>query len=115
MNKSMLTATVALAFGALASAGPALAQSSSYNGASSSSQSAAVNATNTSGQSSAQQLVNDATPVVRKIEADSHYEQLLKQSKGVFIMPNLVKGAFLVGGQSGQGDPAKASRRRHLE
>jgi SH3 domain-containing YSC84-like protein 1 len=103
MNKFVLTATVALAFGAFASTGPAFAQSSSYNGTNNSSQSAAMNATNTSGQSSPQQLVNDAIPVVRKIEADSHYAQLLQQSKGVFIMPNLVKGAFLIGGQGGQG------------
>jgi lipid-binding SYLF domain-containing protein len=53
--------------------------------------------------SSAQQLVNDASNTVAKIESDSHFEALLKQSKGVFIMPTLVKGAFIVGAQGAQG------------
>ncbi|PPQ26221.1 hypothetical protein CCS01_30855 [Rhodopila globiformis] len=103
MNRMMLAATAALAFGAFASAGPAVAQSGTDNGANGTGHATGMMATNASGQSSARQLVNDATPVVRKIEADHRYDRLLKQAKGIVIMPNLVKGAFLVGGQGGQG------------
>jgi len=52
---------------------------------------------------SGQQLVSDATNTVSKIKADSRFDKLLKDSKGVFIMPTLVKGAFIVGGQGAQG------------
>jgi SH3 domain-containing YSC84-like protein 1 len=95
MYRFILIGTAAVAFGAFATTAPALAQTN-YNTATGSNQSA------TNG-GSAQQLVNDAVQAVQKIEADSQYNQLLKQSKGVFIMPNVMKGAFLVGGKGGQG------------
>jgi lipid-binding SYLF domain-containing protein len=77
--------------GGFVSVGPALAQTGS-------------NATTTNSSStSAQQLVNDATQTVQKIEADSRFDGMLKQSKGVFIMPNVVQGAFIVGGKGAQG------------
>lgn len=89
MKRSMLFLTAALTFGGLA-ADPALAQSGSANG-------------NGRIGGEAQQIVRDAAQTIQKIKADSHYDQLLKQAKGVFIMPTLVKGAFIVGGQGAQG------------
>jgi lipid-binding SYLF domain-containing protein len=90
MNRALLLTTAALALGGLASAGPVLAQPAS--------QSPAVDA-----RHNGQQLVDDAARTVQKIKSDGHFEDVLRQSKGVFIMPNLVKGAFIVGGQGGQG------------
>jgi lipid-binding SYLF domain-containing protein len=47
--------------------------------------------------------VNDAMQTVQKIKADSRFDTMLKQSKGVFIMPDVVQGAFIVGGKGAQG------------
>lgn len=90
MNRSLFYTTAALALGGLASAGPVIAQPAS--------QSPAVNA-----RHNGQQLIDDAARTVQKIKADNYFEDILKRSKGVFIMPDLVKGAFIVGGQGGQG------------
>ena len=91
MNRTLLLATAALAMGGFVSGGPALAQTTSPK-------STTANSTN----SSAQQLVNDATQTVQKIKADSRFDTMLKQSKGVFIMPDAVQGAFIVGGKGAQ-------------
>ena len=48
---------------------------------------------------SGQQIVDGAERTVRQIEADSRYDAILKQAKGVFIMPEVVKGAFIVGAE----------------
>jgi SH3 domain-containing YSC84-like protein 1 len=93
MNKTLLLATAAIAMGGFVSVGPALAQTTSSNAA------AASSADN----SSAQQLVNDATQTVQKIKSNSRFDTMLKQSKGVFIMPNVVQGAFVVGGKGAEG------------
>ncbi len=53
--------------------------------------------------SDARQLVNDATQTVHQIERDSDFAHLLREAKGVFIMPNMVKGAFIIGGKGGEG------------
>lgn len=90
MKRYLLLTTAAAALGGFVSAGPALAQSTAQNGYTGNSQ-------------SAQQLVNDATQTVQKIKADTRFDNMLKQAKGVYIMPNLVKGAFIVGGQGAQG------------
>lgn len=93
MNRALLLTTAAIAMGGFVSVGPALAQSSS-----------SATATNSStGSTGAQQLVNDAAQTVKKIKADSRFDTMLKQSKGVFIMPNVVQGAFIVGGKGAQG------------
>ena len=93
MNRTLLLTTAAIAMGGFATAGSALAQTTSPN-------STTVNTTNSS---SAQQLVNDATQTVQEIKADSRFDTMLKQSKGVFIMPDVVQGAFIVGGKGAQG------------
>jgi lipid-binding SYLF domain-containing protein len=79
--------------GGFVSAGPAMAQTTNPN-------STTANSTDSS---SAQQLVNEATRTAQKIKADGRFEAMLKQSKGVFIMPNVVQGAFIVGGKGAQG------------
>jgi lipid-binding SYLF domain-containing protein len=93
MNRALLLTTAAIAMGGFVSAGPATAQTTNVN-------STTANGTNSS---SAQQLVNDVTQTVQKIKADSRCDTMLKQSKGVFIMPNVVQGAFIVGGKGAQG------------
>nr|WP_294504188.1 lipid-binding SYLF domain-containing protein [uncultured Rhodopila sp.] len=50
-----------------------------------------------------QQLVDHAAQTVLKIMADTRFESVLKHAKGVFIVPEMVNGSFLVGGPSGQG------------
>jgi lipid-binding SYLF domain-containing protein len=50
-----------------------------------------------------QQLVDHAAQTVLKIMADTRYETVLKHAKGVFIVPEMVNGSFLVGGPGGQG------------
>ncbi len=90
MNKALLLTTAAIAVGGLVSAGPALAQTTGTSAT-------------TADISSAQHLVDDATQTVRKIKADSGFATVLKQSKGVFIMPDVVQGAFVVGGKGAQG------------
>lgn len=92
MYRSILYATAAAALTGFISAGPALARSDEQ-----------TSGAHGSGSTAAQQLVNDAATTVPKIKADHRFEEYLKQAKGVFIMPTLVKGAFLVGGQGAQG------------
>ena len=93
MNRVLLLTTAAVAMGGFVSVGPALAQTTSSSATSE----------NSTDSSSAQQLVNDATQTVQKIKADSRFDTTLMQSKGVFIMPNVVQGAFIVGGKGAQG------------
>ena len=73
------------AIGGFVCAGPVHAQSGAMNG------------------EGGQQLVDDAAQTVLKIMADKHFETILKQAKGVFIVPEMVNGSFLVGGPGGQG------------
>ncbi len=47
--------------------------------------------------------VNKALAVVRKMEADPKVNSLLKQAKGVFIVPDYGRAALGVGGQGGAG------------
>jgi lipid-binding SYLF domain-containing protein len=61
-------------------------------------------------QSSAQNLVNGSVNVVSEIKADSRFKNALEHAKGVFIMPTLVKGAFIVGGEGAQGVLLKHDR-----
>jgi SH3 domain-containing YSC84-like protein 1 len=60
-------------------------------------------AAQTQQSSSEHQLVQDAKNAVDRVESDSRFRGLMKQAKGVFIVPNMVKGALVVGGQGGQG------------
>jgi lipid-binding SYLF domain-containing protein len=93
MNKVLLLTTAAIAMGGLVSVSPAMAQTTG-------SSTTTANSTNSS---SAEQLVNDATHTVQTIKADSRFDAMLKKSKGVFIMPDVVQAAFIVGGKGAQG------------
>lgn len=94
MNRTLLLTTAAIAMGGFVSVGPAMAETNRPN---------PPNANSNANSGSAQQLVNDATQTVQKIKADSRLDTMLKQSKGVFIMPNVMQGALIVGGKGAQG------------
>jgi len=53
--------------------------------------------------SDAQKIVDDSAGVVPQLKKDAHFLDLMKQAKGVFILPNSGKGALIVGGGGGQG------------
>jgi len=52
---------------------------------------------------SAQQLVTQATSVVKKMESDKQLDGLMKKAKGLFIIPEFGRGAVLIGGRGGAG------------
>jgi len=85
MTRSLLLPIAALAIGGFVCAGPVRAQSGAMNG------------------EGGQQLVDHAAQTVLTIMADARFETILKQAKGVFIVPEMVNGSFLVGGPGGQG------------
>jgi lipid-binding SYLF domain-containing protein len=53
--------------------------------------------------SSAQRIVDDASSVLAKLKTSNEFQKLLKQAKGIYLIPNLVKGAAIVGGSGGTG------------
>nr|WP_294524513.1 lipid-binding SYLF domain-containing protein [uncultured Rhodopila sp.] len=85
MTRSLLLPIAALAIGEFVCAGTVRAQSGAMNG------------------EGGQQLVDHAAQTVLKIMADTRFETVLKHAKGVFIVPEMVNGSFLVGGPGGQG------------
>ena len=56
-----------------------------------------------SNASGAQQVVDSSANVVRQFSSNASFTNLLKKAKGVFIVPDLVKGALVVGGSGGTG------------
>jgi lipid-binding SYLF domain-containing protein len=51
----------------------------------------------------ANQLVNDAAKTVQEMKRDPKFANYMRQAKGIFIIPTLVRGSFVVGGEGGQG------------
>jgi lipid-binding SYLF domain-containing protein len=51
----------------------------------------------------ANQLVNDAAKTVQEMKRDPKFANYMKEAKGIFIVPTLVKGSFVIGGEGGQG------------
>lgn len=51
----------------------------------------------------AQRVVDRSATAVREMNSSPQFAQLLKQAKGVFLVPDLVKGAVVVGGSGGTG------------
>ncbi len=77
---------------------PALAQTNANDQTTANSQSNQGNNANTPDQ-----LLSGATKAVQDMKANAHYADLMSKCKGMFIVPNLVKGGFGVGGSGGQG------------
>lgn len=51
----------------------------------------------------AQDRVNDAVNVVEQMKQDPALAHLLRDARGVFIIPHFGKGGFIIGGQGGTG------------
>jgi len=51
----------------------------------------------------AQALVIQSAGVIRRLSANPHFGALLKSAKGVFVAPDLVKEALIVGAAGGEG------------
>ena len=92
MFRSTQMATTALVLGGLLAVAPGFAATP-----------ATTSNANQNQSSSAQQLVSDAVQTVHQIKNDPEFADKLQQAKGIFIMPDLVKAAFLVGGQGAEG------------
>ena len=55
------------------------------------------------GTSDPQNLVNEATRLVRQMKADPELAQLMQRAKGMYIVPEFGRGALVVGGRGGAG------------
>ena len=53
--------------------------------------------------SGAQKVVDAAAHDIQTLKAHQDFANLLKQAKGVYIIPDLIKGALVVGGSGGTG------------
>lgn len=51
----------------------------------------------------AQAVVMESASVIRRMDANPHFNDLLQKAKGVFVVPDLVKGALIVGAAGGEG------------
>lgn len=51
----------------------------------------------------AREIVQEAAQVVQTMKKDGRLASLLEKARGLFIVPTLVKGAFIVGGSGGEG------------
>lgn len=47
--------------------------------------------------------IQNAAQTMKQVKADPHFADLLHRARGVFIVPHLVKGAAIVGGEGGSG------------
>jgi lipid-binding SYLF domain-containing protein len=70
--------------------------------ANSAANSASSPATN-SHQATAQRVVDESANTIQELQSNADFQKLMKQAKGVFIVPELVKGAAIVGGSGGTG------------
>jgi SH3 domain-containing YSC84-like protein 1 len=53
--------------------------------------------------SDARQVLADSVKVIEGTKSDAQFRDLMKRAKGVFVVPDLIKGAIVVGGSGGQG------------
>ncbi len=100
MTRLGLFAATAMTLGSLSMALPAFAANSTQPATTGTQQNAGDSNQSASG---AQQLVSDSVQTVKQMRQDTHFANLLSKAKGVFILPDVVKGAFVVGGKGGQG------------
>ena len=84
---------------------PPIKHSAAANSSSGSSGGSATtgSAANENQNNSAQQLVAHAVKVVKTMESDQKLAGLMKKAKGLFIVPDFGRGAFVVGGRGGAG------------
>lgn len=94
MNRLFIATTLALAM-TLPAAAEVHAQTATVPA--STQNQAAKNAPN------ADQLVNDAAKTVQEMKRDPKFANYMRQAKGIFIVPTLVRGSLIVGGEGGQG------------
>lgn len=98
MRKLFLLAAAPLLTGSAFAAPPAISPA----GAAQPTQIAAV--TPKKGEAAkAQDTVANATAAVQKMRRDPKLDALLKQAKGILIVPDFAKGAVVVGGEGGNG------------
>ena len=48
-------------------------------------------------------IVEKAAGIVEKMTSDDRLSELLMQARGVFILPNVLKGGLIIGGRGGEG------------
>lgn len=63
----------------------------------------AAPAANADTNSRAQDRVNDSAQLIGKMKQDPNLAQLLREARGVFVIPHYGKAGFIVGGQGGGG------------
>ena len=51
----------------------------------------------------AQRLVNSSANTIQQLSSNKNFTKMLRQAKGVFIVPTFAKGAVIVGGSGGTG------------
>jgi lipid-binding SYLF domain-containing protein len=64
---------------------------------------AGSNDANTKAASTAQSLVDQSASTIQTLRGNKDFSDLLQKAKGVLIVPNLVKGAAVIGGSGGSG------------
>jgi len=101
----MLKTTKLMAMAALAPLVLSFAQPSMANDPATENDRGATNVApaNSDERADAQDIVKEAKQVVANMKKDPNAASLLKQAKGVFIVPDYAKAAFIVGGKGGSG------------
>ena len=48
-------------------------------------------------------MIDESATTLQELSSNADFQKLMKQAKGVFIVPELAKGALIVGGSGGKG------------
>lgn len=57
----------------------------------------------TSARQTAQRVVDESATTIQQLRSNADFKKLMKQAEGIFIVPELAKGAVIVGGSGGTG------------